>query len=144
MAFTLDNLKTGHIIQFRNGDYHIVLKGDNIFNSNPVTLPLEKSSGWTALCGIQKDLHSIINKNFDIIKVYDIDSSKIFYTIPEKFRTMKEILFCETKESLEALLKDKCCKILYEEIPAKELTVSEISELLGYPVKIVREHESED
>lgn len=135
MAFTLDDLRTGHIVEFRNGDFYFVIKGDSIFDSSLVGFALAGKSSWTAFGGTQKDFHSNIDNSLDIINVYSIENIEAHYTSIERFGIMKEILFCKTKAGLEKILKNKCV-ILYQS-PAKKLTVSEISELLGYRVEIV-------
>lgn len=142
MEFTLDDLRTGHIVKFRNGNFYFIIKGNSVFDSNLIGLPLAGGPTWTCFGGTRKDFCSDIDNNFNIVEVYSIENHMAGSTTLEKFSTMKEILFCKTETELEELLKDKCA-ILYRP-PAKELTVSEISKLLGYTVKVVEEHKSED
>lgn len=107
---TKADLKSGYVVQYRNGDYRVVM--------------MTKSLGmvFTNLSGIHgkledynDDMTNIAVSTLDIMKVYGYN--------------------CYCNQTL--LLSGKDRDLLWAREEVKELTVDEISNLLGYKVKVV-------
>lgn len=111
--FTKADLKDGMVVEFRNGDRHLVLNG--IFMAE---------DGWMPISDYQDNLINqpgMLSENYDIMKVYT-SSSKILKSYFDNWRLT---LIWERKE----------------EEPVKEMTVAEIEEKLGYKVKVIADKE---
>lgn len=107
--FAKADLKSGMLVGYRNGDYVLVTESKDGF--------LLVGDGFCHhLADYDDDLMEINgDDDFDIIEIYDLPTEGVY--------------------SLYALIDPGYRTLLWEEV--KELTVEEISELLGYKVKVV-------
>jgi len=101
------DLKTGMLVQFRNGNVFMVI--------NDI---LVRDEGWTSLGYFDEDLNSNSCNDFDIMKVSTVFNG--YLLMPKNWN--KEIL-------------NK--NLLWEREETKKMTVSEIQKELGYKIEII-------
>lgn len=110
---TLDDLKTGMIVETRNGDSYIVMR--DFIDDGDVLGGLSDSDNitntWTSLDNYNKDMKHNLLPEIDIMSVYASYSYNI----------------------------DKPKKLLWKREEYKEITMREIEEMFGCKVKIVEE-----
>ena len=106
--FTKRKLKTGDVIQRRNGNVEIVNCELGIFISK---------TGWNDLNGIKDDLTSTSMKTWDIVKV-------------RRPKEKGDCQFCAIEEGFGELV--------YERKEVEELTLEEICQLFGKEIKIIK------
>ena len=108
------DLKVGMIVKLRNGDVCLVTqntKGDLFFTNN---------SGWVSIDSYNEDLTITRSMHcLDIIEVHGYRGSGYAFESLLNLNSNSHILLWERKE-------------------VKEMTVAEISEALGYEVKVVK------
>lgn len=107
--FTKADLKTGDIIQQRNGDIGVVNR-----NLEMITC---KNGGWVDLDRFYNDLTHPFGKNYDIILV----------------RRPKEKADC----NFDAI-RQMWGTLVYERKEVEEMTLAEVCRLLGKEIKIVK------
>lgn len=131
----LSELRTGHIIKTRNGRFYMLFKGDNVFGLADAFIGLSDNADCLFLDDFMSSFKSKDDNDYewDIVAVYEPDFSSC--------HTYRSMLKCLAHTVLK--WPDDHINNVYKE-STKELTVSQVSKLLGYPVKIVREHETED
>ena len=105
--FGKQDLKTGMLVQFRDGDVYMFI--NDTFVSD---------EGWLSLDGFDKDLNYAYDDEYDIMKV-----SKVF----EGYLLMP-------KNWNEKTLNNN---LLWEREETKKMTVSEIQKELGYKIEII-------
>lgn len=116
--FTLDDLRTGMLVVLRNGVKGVVIK-DMVSSYTTESLIVNgKDQVWETLHTYNKDLTTIDRDDqyLDIMEVWQLPHP-----------------YC--MQDLEYKREDR--KLLWKREEVKELTVEEISKLLGYPVKVV-------
>ncbi len=103
------DLKTGMLVQFRNGKVFMVI--------NDI---LVRDGKWISLCSFDKDLNcnSVYHDEFDIMK-----ASKV----------LNGYLLMPTNWNEERLNNN----LLWEREETKKMTVSEIQKELGYKIEII-------
>ena len=110
---TLDELKTGMIVETRNGNSYIVMR--DFIDDGDVLAGLSDSDNitntWTSLSAYNKDMEHNLLPEIDIMSVY----ASYLYNI------------------------DKPEKLLWKREEYKEITMREIEEMFGCKVKIVEE-----
>ena len=113
--FTKSDLKTGMVVEYRNGDRRIVFR-----NYQGTGKDLLIGDRWASLNDYPEDLadDSDGDRNYDIMKVYNAKD------------------FCATLR----LLDKKCCdyKVVWERKEIKEVTLEQIAEKFGVPVDQLR------
>lgn len=111
--FTKDMLKTGMIVELRNGKTGIVLldtaNGDII--SSTCYMPFDS---------IYDDLTNVNDNDYDIIKIYQPQTNKSF--LPEG----------------KIDLNNKNVKLIWQRQQPKKMTLKEIEKELGYPIEIIK------
>lgn len=113
-SFTKSDLKTGMVVEYRNGSRRLVLR-DYQGTGEDILI----GSGWRSLNDYTEDLaDSDDDKDYDIMKVY------------------VAINYCDTLY----LLDSKCCKcrVVWERKEIKEVTLEQIAEKFGVPVDQLR------
>ena len=113
---TKQDLKSGMIVELRNGNNCLILENNCSSEGKSVF------KKWSCVCHLERyndDLTHEKNKDYDIVKVSTFYNSAI---------ANLEAFACGYKPTWQ-----------WERKEPKELTVSEIEKLLGYPVKIVKE-----
>ena len=122
---TLNDLKTGMIVTWRNGRKCIVLRDTPKFGrlqyTNKNFLVSCCDNGWTTLCNYNDDFTNKIFDGYDIVKVEVPDHPC------DCFNHERNNFFNG--------------KVVWEENPVVKMTVSEIEKKLGYKIKIVSEEE---
>ena len=115
---TKQDLKSGMVVKCRNGDeYQVFLGLHEDCNSNGKAMVEINGKGFVNLNDFNDDLTCTSLKEFDIMKVY-FTRRAYKLTDPKGYTNWQ---------------------CLWKREEPKELTVSEIEKLLGYPVKIVKE-----
>lgn len=129
--FTRDDLSVGHVVQMRNGEYGMVFPA----GAKGTLIVIFKNRDWEYLSHWTTDLRSrdtFVAMNFcgtnierraeekDIVAVYGHIQPTCFYA------------------NCGDLSKDNR-PVLWTRVDPKKMTVSEISEALGYPVEVVAE-----
>ena len=115
---TKSELKTGHVVTYRNGWKRTVLLNTDNTHKDYV------SDGrlWGELDAFNEDLTNTFTKHYDIIKV-------------ERGHDCTQILQDpETRTDLETI---------WEREQVKQMTVAEIEAILGYKIEIVNEKQKE-
>ena len=107
MEFTKDDLKIGYVVEFRNGDFRMVMEcqEERVFTSN---------YGFMRFNDYMDNLSSFgLTKTYDIMKVWGFARSRY-----------------------KTLIIDTCDReLLYERKEPKELTMQEIADKFGVDVK---------
>ena len=118
----LKDLKTGMRIILRNGQELIVLKDVVTPNDKQEGIYISINGGWLSNDNYNNDLTCKgENRKYDIMKVYAQNrGSFIDGTVLRK----NAIRYMD---------------LIWERVEVKEMTVSEIEEKLGYPIKIIKE-----
>ena len=106
--FTKRNLKTGDVIQRRNGIVEIVNCELEMFISK---------TGWNNFDNIRNDLTSILDSKFDIVKV-------------RRPKEKSDCQFCAIEMDFGELV--------YERKEVEEMTLAEVCQLLGKEIKIIK------
>lgn len=133
--FTIKDLKTGHIIEMRDGDIYVFFKGKSVCSlTSDALFPLGSTDTWSSIEEGRNSFKCDITSTMDIIKVYEV---KYDGSIVGAYRDLVNILSCDNWQELKHKLQHKT-KIVWEE-GVKKLTVAEVSKLLGYKVEIVEE-----
>lgn len=142
--FTKKDLKSGHVIETRNGKFFMFFDVGNAFTQQPVFIGLSETTNYMSYNRFTSDLSDYNSNEYDIVRVYEVgnlsNSGKTFRD------TLQHIFSCippnttKFNTNIPVYDTDSELNIVYKRTPPKELTISEISELLGYEVKIVKEH----
>ena len=113
--FTKDDLKPGMLVEYRDGDLRLVMPSkEGLF--------IITNDSYNDLKYYDDDLlESEGESDLDIVKVYDVANNQ--------------------SPNLDSLLSTYNRELLWEREEVKELTVEEISKLLGYKVRVVGGHE---
>lgn len=118
---TKSELKTGMVVTMRSGKkyrvYRNVATNWTDYNSKEDGVFVRNSQSWDKFEYYNNDLTSKMNKNGDIMKVE---------LVRHPYDFIKDVMDVDIIETL------------WERKEAKEMTVAEISKLLGYEVKIVK------
>lgn len=118
MKFTLDDLKIGQVVQNRYGDLYIVAGDEN-----------NKYFMGDSICFCD-EIREIFDKNLKNKASSDDDITKVYKIIrPFCLSTLSSSLMYE---------KEKYLELIWERKEPREMTVEEISVVLGYEVKIVK------
>ena len=115
---TLKDLKTGWRVQTRNGNMYVVLKDCETMNygHQDVMFINLNTKGFQIGSNYDKNLHCIDGSDFDIMQIYEtIVNGDMFNK-----HYMGGLVWKRTDEP-------------------KDMTLSEIEDALGYPVRIVEE-----
>lgn len=121
-VFKKSDLKNGDVVQTERGEYFMYLTGGIYTGTGTFAEVLCDETGWCDPTDYNEDFtEKGAFTEFNIDKVF---RPKFRCTVPLSKRTL-----------------EKEYEIVYErkEATAKELSVAEIEELLGYPVKIIKE-----
>ena len=126
---TKSDLKTGHIVEFRNGQLGLIAK-DNCYGQDAI---IESERSWTQLKDFNENMiwcfqHEMgflakrgsLGGSVDIMKVYKP-------SLPTGFLSRGK----------SSGYNDKL-ELIWERNDKKEMTVSEIEKELGYSIKIVK------
>lgn len=117
VTFTKSDLKTGHVVEYRNGQRRLVVGNALIDNKGNEANELTDATYKNDLTDIDDD------KLFDIIKVYEINPNF-------------------TGDLCDVLYNDSNLILIWErEEPPKKMTVAEIEAALGHRVEVVSEVE---
>ena len=105
------DLKTGMLLQFRNGDVYMFI--NDTFVSN---------EGWTSLDNFEKDLNYVYNDELDIMKVSKVLEG--YRLIPENWneKTLNNNLLWEREETIKMTVSEM---------------QEELEEKLGYKIEII-------
>lgn len=121
---TLNDLKTGMIVTWRNGEKATVLRDTVNFKrlckQGRSFLVKCSGDGWTALSNYDDDFKNRFADSYDIVKVEVPDHP--YYCFDYE---------CSNYNS----------EVVWEENPVVKMTVSEIEKKLGYKIEIVSEEE---
>ena len=102
-----------HTVELRSGDFYLVMMDKN------KNLCFSRHGGWTDSRYSENFKHNADNyKSYNIIAVYEPESAVMY-------------------NSLDSRLKKQHLSLVYRVEEEIELTVDQISELLGYKVKVV-------
>ena len=112
---TKKDLKSGMLVEVRNGDKYTVIFGAHASIEDDDILA-NHDSGFMRLNSYYDDLTCDSSREYDIIKVFES------FGLGGIYKCM-----------------DSHLKLLWEREPVRELTIAEIEKLLGFPVKIVKE-----
>lgn len=114
------DLRTGHIVTTRNGSEYVVYQGVEIRGTieGKVLVGKKENKSWEPLDNYKEDLTHCFISDFDIVKVEEAYSVFVLQDI-DYMRDNRKTIWKREKEP-------------------KEMTVAEIENLLGYPVKIVK------
>lgn len=121
---TLNDLKTGMIVTWRNGRKATVLR-DTICFKSPITkstnfLVACSGDSWTTLTNYNDDFKNKFVPGYDIVKV----------EVPD-----------HPFDCFDYERNDSHSEVVWEENPVVKMTVSEIEKKLGYKIEIVSEEE---
>lgn len=105
----LNELKNGYVVKLRNGKLYLCLNNHFVGLENIVS---------NVDCNYQSDMTYLGNDRFDVMKVYTINN---YYTLNDVFSRINPRAF----------------NLVWEREKVVELTVAQISEKLGYKVKVV-------
>lgn len=92
-TFKKEDLKAGMLIQYRNGDYRLVVP-----NRNNDELIFTGNGGWSDLLSYNDELKNIISSDCDIMKIY---SQNIYLSDYMQLDTKNRQLLWERKEEDE-------------------------------------------
>ena len=123
---TKDDLKNWHLAIARNGEQYKVQSLPHSINENGRRVLINMRIGdYHSLTWYNSDMSYKGKREYDIMKVYSIDDPYEIW----KLMTDGDIV-----------LTDPGIELIWERPnEATELTVAQIEELLGYPVKVVKE-----
>lgn len=114
MSFTKKDLRSGDVIQNRIGEKFLVLK-DVSGEAEGVAIKIGNEYGWTRLASYTENMDSIFVQYMDVVKVFRV-------------RSYAHQPWC---------IDEKDMDVVFDRNGIKELTVAEISKLLGYTVKVI-------
>lgn len=114
---TKSELKTGHIVTYRNGEKRTVFKDTN---RNPADF-ITDGHTHVNLNAYNEDLTCVFDSNRDIVKVENAHSPITIGFNPGAFAQLKTI---------------------WKRPIPKKMTVSEIEAILGYKIEIIAEKEN--
>lgn len=130
--FTIKDLKTGHIVQMRDGDTYVFFKDESVCSlESNVLCPLGSATSFSSIEKDRDTFKCSVSETWDIVKVYEVRRTGTV----ETYRRLVDILSCSGKHELKRKLELETDVVWEEE--AKKLTVAEVSRLLGYTVEIV-------
>lgn len=133
----LSELETGHIIETRDGKFYMLFENNNVFGLYDVFIGLCDNTDCLFLDEFAQDFKNRNNTEWDIVAVYKPNFNEC-HTYRSMLRCLAQLIenWPSKKEAKDIAYAN--IVTVYKE-PVKKLTVSEISELLGYKVEIVEE-----